>query len=208
MLEQLPHELKLLVQSLTQLPSVGQRSGLRYAMNMLQWSKERRQEFAKRILSLDELKSCKVCGAYVTKEHNECNVCKDSQRRESKILCIVENFQDYLAVERGGYYKGVYHILGGVLNPLMGISAEQLGIDRLVERVKSENISQVILALNPSLEGDATCAYLVELLSEYCDIERIGLGVPMGSHLEYLDNQTILSALQNRKKFPKQDIVQ
>ncbi len=121
---------------------------------------------------------------------------------------MVENYQDYLAIERGHHFKGLYHLLGGVLNPLLGIGPEQLKLAGLVERIKNQKIQHVLLALNSSMEGDATSAYLVEVLSPYCEIERIGFGVPMGSHLEYLDSQTILSALENRKRITRPQNIQ
>ncbi len=206
MFDQLPEELKTLVQSLTHLPSVGQRTAVRYAMNMLQWSKEKRIELASRLLAIDNLKTCEICGIFVSADIECCTLCNDSSRSATKTLCVVENFQDFLAIERGHHFSGLYHILAGVLNPLLGIGPEQLRIDTLIARAKSAEIEHVILALNPSLEGDATSAYLVEKLNPYCEIERIGFGVPMGSHLEYLDSQTIFSALENRKKIQKLNV--
>lgn len=199
MFDHLPNELKILIQSLTQLPSVGQRTGIRYAMNVLQWPKDKRRELAQRLLDLENLKNCDQCGIFVSEEEYSCLICDDVNRQNTSSLCIVENYQDYLAIERGHHFKGVYHLLGGVLNPLLGINPEHLKIDLLIERIKSQGIKHILLALNSSMEGDATSAYLVDVLSPYSEIERIGFGVPMGSHLEYLDSQTILSALENRK---------
>lgn len=203
MLDHLPTELKTLIQSFTQLPSVGQRTGIRYAMNILQWPKERRREMAQRLLDLENLKNCSSCGVFIGQEEQQCTICQDHVRQSLSSLCVVENYQDYLAIERGHHFKGIYHLLGGVLNPLLGIGPEQLKIERLIERIKSEKIKYVLLALNSSMEGDATSAYLAEVLSGYCEVDRIGFGVPIGSHLEYLDSQTILSALENRKKITR-----
>lgn len=208
MFDHLPNELKTLIQSFSQLPSVGQRTGIRFAMNVLQWPKERRQELAQRLLDLENLQNCERCGIFISEEEADCLICDDVNRQAVSSLCIVENYQDYLAIERGHHFKGLYHLLGGVLNPLLGIGPEQLKLSTLVERVKTQKIRHVLLALNSSMEGDATSAYLVEVLSPYCEIERIGFGVPMGSHLEYLDSQTILSALENRKKISKPQSIQ
>jgi recombination protein RecR len=203
MFDHLPDELKNLIQSLSHLPSVGQRTGVRYAMNILQWSKERRMEFIQRLQALDDLKNCLQCGIFLDSEKNSCPICDDSVRQNYGSLCIVENFQDYLAIERGHHFKGLYHLLGGVLNPMLGIGPEQLKLENIVSRVQTQNIHYVLLALNSSMEGDATSAYLAEVLSPYCEVERIGFGVPIGSHLEYLDSLTIGSALENRKKISK-----
>jgi recombination protein RecR len=203
MFDHLPNELKALIQSFSHLPSVGQRTGVRYAMNVLQWSKEKRQEFAQRLLELENLQNCEQCGVFISDDINSCQICNDLNRQSLSSLCVVENYQDYLAIERGHHFKGLYHLLGGVLNPMLGIGPEQLKLGSLVERVKTLKIQHVLLALNSSMEGDATSSYLVEVLSPYCEIERIGFGVPMGSHLEYLDSQTILSALENRKKITR-----
>lgn len=203
MFDHLPEELKSLIQSLSYLPSVGQRTGVRYAMNILQWSKERRTEFAQRLLALENLEHCARCGIFLDSEKKLCIICDDSARQSSESLCIVENFQDYLAIERGHHFKGLYHLLGGVLNPMLGIGPEQLKLEKILTRVQEGNIKHVLLALNSSMEGDATSAYIAEILAPHCEVERIGFGVPIGSHLEYLDSQTILSALENRKKISK-----
>jgi len=203
MFDHLPEELKNLVQSLSHLPSVGQRTGVRYAMNILQWSKDRRQELVQRLLALENLEHCLQCGIFLETEKNSCPVCNDSVRQTSGSLCIVETFQDYLAIERGHHFKGLYHLLGGVLNPMLGIGPEQLHLEKILTRVQENSIKHVLLALNSSMEGDATSAYLAEILSPFCEVERIGFGVPIGSHLEYLDSQTILSALENRKKMSR-----
>jgi recombination protein RecR len=113
----------------------------------------------------------------------------------------VENVSDLMAIERSGQFKGLYHILGGVLNPLLGVGPEQLRLDELEEKIKRREIAEIILAVNPSVEGDATCAYIRSLIDESVKVERIGFGVPIGGSLEYLDSMTISKALENRKKF-------
>ena len=201
-MDQLPQELSDLVLALSALPSVGQRTGTRYAMSILHWSQAKRSHLAQKLLALENLKNCEECGVFVGPEFSQCHICLNAVRQNNQTICVVENFQDYLAIEKGHYFKGLYHLLGGVLNPMMGIGPEQLSISSLIDRVKTKKFTHVILALNPSMEGDATSSYIAELLAPYCSVERIGFGVPIGAHLEYLDTQTIFSALENRKKMP------
>ena len=115
-------------------------------------------------------------------------------------MCIVESVTDLMAIEKSERYQGVYHILGGVLNPLLGIGPAELKIDKIKARIIESNIKNVILAVNPSVEGDATSSYLREILPEDVQVDRIGFGIPMGGSLEYLDSMTIVKALENRKK--------
>ena len=116
--------------------------------------------------------------------------------REQQLLLIQP---DLIAIEKSNEFKGLYHVLGGVLNPLMGVGPEQLKIDKLIERVNKYDINTVVLALNPSVEGDATCSYIKQLLKDV-HVDRIGFGVPIGGSLEFLDPLTISTALENRKR--------
>jgi recombination protein RecR len=113
---------------------------------------------------------------------------------------VVEDVSDYLALERSGKYQGLYYVLGGVINPLLGVGPEQLRLDLLTARIKEAAVEDVILAINPSVEGDATCAYLRQILPSTVNVDRIGFGMPMGGHLEHLDALTIWQALENRKR--------
>jgi recombination protein RecR len=130
-----------------------------------------------------------------------CSICSDDYRKSAKTLCVVEHASDLMAIEKSGHFKGVYHILGGVLNPLLGVGPEELKLDELKEKIINKGISEIILALNPSVEGDATCSYLKSILPTSTQVERIGFGVPIGGSLEYLDPMTITKALENRKRF-------
>lgn len=130
-----------------------------------------------------------------------CSICSDEDRQANKSLCIIENASDLMAIEKSGNFKGVYHILGGVLNPLLGVGPDELKMDELKSRILEKDIKEVILAINPSVEGDATCSYFKTLLPDSVQVERIGFGVPIGGSLEYLDPMTITKALENRKRF-------
>jgi recombination protein RecR len=134
-------------------------------------------------------------------DHLLCSICSDANRQSLQVICIVENASDLMAIEKSGNFKGIYHILGGVLNPLLGVGPDELGMDELKNRIIEKNVQEVILAINPSVEGDATCSYLKSLLPESVRVERIGFGVPIGGSLEFLDPMTITKALENRKRF-------
>lgn len=154
-------------------------------------------ELAKNIEQLSQVHSCEKCGTY--SDETVCSICGDISRQELKTICVVEQFTDLMAIENSGKYKGEFHILGGVLNPLAGIGPEQLRIAPLLKRLEKSDSYSLILAINPSVEGDATCSFLKEILPPSIKIERIGFGVPIGGALEYLDPMTITKALENKR---------
>lgn len=193
----LPESVQNVVKSFSKLPGVGEKTAFRQAMSMMNWSQGDLSEFAKAVNDLAGIGACGACGIFSDEEL--CSVCDDNSRTGNGVLCVVENVGDLLAIEKSGQFQGVYHILGGVLNPLLGVGPEQLRIDRLQERAKELNVSTVILAVNPSVEGDATCSFIKQSL-EGINVERIGFGIPMGGSLEYLDSLTISKALENRKQ--------
>ncbi|HLW56153.1 MAG TPA: recombination mediator RecR [Bacteriovoracaceae bacterium] len=196
---ELPDVIKNAVSALTRLPGVGEKTAFRMVMNMTQWKDAELENVGKSIISLSHLKHCLDCGMF--SEEDLCSICQDTSRKHSASLCIVENISDLMAIEKSGTFKGTYHVLGGVLNPLLGIGPDELGIDKIKDRIIKEEIKEVILAINPSVEGDATCSYFKMILPENILIDRIGFGVPIGGSLEYLDPLTISKALENRKRF-------
>lgn len=196
---ELPKQIKNSVYHFARLPGVGEKSALRQVMAMLKWKKEELISFAESLESIGDIQYCKDCAMFSDDEL--CSICKNHYRHESKILCVVENANDLMAIEKSNEFNGLYQILGGVLNPLAGIGPDQLNLASLERRVKDEEIQTVILALNPSVEGDATCAYIKHILGEQTKVERIGFGVPIGGSLEFLDPMTIMKALENRKSF-------
>lgn len=184
------------ISSFSKLPGVGSKTAQRQVMAMTRWSDEELRSFSHAISHLTSLKFCQECGMF--SEDKICNICATSTRLEVKTLCVIENISDLMAIEKSNTFTGIYHILGGVLNPLSGIGPDQLKINKLIERVKKYNIETVILAVNPSVEGDVTCSYIKQLLGDI-NIERIGFGIPIGGSLEFLDPLTISKALENRK---------
>lgn len=196
---QLPDVIKNAVDALTKLPGVGEKTAFRMVMSMTNWKSQELTTIGEALSDLRNLRLCDDCGMF--SDDDLCAICKDEFRKLQQSLCVVENASDLMAIEKSGHYKGVYHILGGVLNPLLGIGPDELKLDDLKSRILEEGIQEVILAINPSVEGDATCSYLKTLLPSNVRVERIGFGVPIGGSLEYLDPMTITKALENRKRF-------
>lgn len=196
---QLPDIVKNAVEALTKLPGVGEKTAFRMVMSMTRWRGSELQQVGDALTHLQDLRFCKECGVFCNEDI--CDICSSENRQSEHSLCVVENVSDLMAIERSGQFKGLYHILGGVLNPLLGVGPEQLRLDELEEKIKRREIAEIILAVNPSVEGDATCAYIRSLINESVKVERIGFGVPIGGSLEYLDSMTISKALENRKKF-------
>ncbi len=196
---QLPEVIKNAVEALTKLPSVGEKTAFRMVMSMTHWKTQELNSVAGALADLRKLKLCEECGMFADAEL--CSICADGTRQATKNLCIVENASDLMAIEKSGNFKGVYHILGGVLNPLLGVGPDELKMDELKNRIIEKEITDIILALNPSVEGDATCSYFKSLLPDTIRVDRIGFGVPIGGSLEYLDPMTITKALENRKRY-------
>jgi recombination protein RecR len=196
---QLPEVIKNAVEALTRLPGVGEKTAFRMVMNMTNWKSSELISVSTALASLQHLKLCRECGMFA--DENLCSICSNDSRVNSHSLCVVENASDLMAIEKSGTFKGVYHILGGVLNPLLGVGPDELKMDELREKIIKKEVQDIILAVNPSVEGDATCSYLKSILPSTVQVDRIGFGVPIGGSLEYLDPMTITKALENRKRF-------
>lgn len=192
-----PEPIERAITSFGKLPGVGGKTALRQVLAMSNWTDGELKEFAESIAYMTSLNRCQECHLFC--EGDRCSICLSSERVSEGTICVVENVKDLMAIENSNQYRGLYHILGGVLNPLMGVSAEQLRIDSLVSRIEKLDIQNLILAINPSVEGDVTCSFIRDLVSEKVSIERIGFGVPIGSSLEFLDPLTISKAFENRK---------
>lgn len=193
----LPQKLLHSIQQLSRLPGIGERSATRHSLFLASWSQDELLELSDAIRHLTELKACQECGLLA--EESRCDICTQPSRKESHRICVVENISDAMAIENSGIYQGLYHSLGGVLNPLANIGPDDLNIGVLARRLDDLAVDELILALNPSVEGDATCSYLKELFSAKCSVERLGFGIPIGGHLEYLDPLTISKAFENKK---------
>ena len=194
----LPKILNRAVQSFCTLPGVGEKTAFRQVLHISRQKDELIKEFGDSMKDLAKLKKCGLCGMYA--EDDRCEICLSEKRKKSRIICVVENIMDCLAIEKSGYYCGLYHILGGVLNPLLGIGPDELDINKLTQRIMNHDIKELILAINPSVEGDATCSYIKQIVPEDVAVDRIGFGMPIGGSLEYLDGMTISKALENKKR--------
>lgn len=181
---------------LAKLPGIGPRMAQRLTFALLKRNKKDIHELSQAITQLaDEVTRCSVCGMYT--QQDPCHLCSGSGRDQT-LLCIVEQAQDVLAVERTGRFNGVFHVLGGALSPIDGIGPEELGIPALLDRIH-EPISEVILATNPTMEGDATAHYLQEMIKpKGVKVTRIARGLPSGSDLEYADETTLALAISSR----------
>lgn len=193
-----PALFETLVESFRKLPGVGQKTAERYAFEFLKWDQEEIDEFLKACsLAKKNLHTCKICGNLA--EDELCEVCKDNTR-DTSTICVVEQVQDLIAMEKTHEYKGVYHVLNGVISPSKGILPDDINIDSLIKRC-DDTISEVIIATNPTVEGETTALYLSKLLEKKnIQATRIAHGLPMGAHLDYADEMTLIKAMENRKK--------
>ena len=192
--------LELLVEELKKLPSIGQKSAQRLAMHLLRMPREEALRLAEAIRVVKErVGFCSQCGNF--SDQDPCLICSDPQR-DPAVICVVEQAVDVLALERTAHYRGRYHVLGGALSPLDGTHPEDLRIQSLLERLRQHaEVTEVILATNPNVAGEATALYLSRLLTPLgIRITRIARGVPMGSDLEYSDLVTLARALEGRRE--------
>ncbi|NIM19667.1 MAG: recombination protein RecR [Candidatus Latescibacteria bacterium] len=188
-----------LIRSLARLPGIGTKTAQRLALHLLKADDEEAEKLGNLIASLREkVRFCKACGSITEKE--ECAICMDPSRNR-EIICVVEGPQDVLLLEKTRHYKGLYHVLHGVLSPIDGIGPENLNLAALEQRVKSGEIKEVIVATNPTVEGDTTALYIAKTIEPYgCTVTRLARGLPMGGSLEFADDMTIASALERREK--------
>ena len=197
----LPPSLQKLVDELARLPGIGPKTAQRLAIHLLRSPASRIKPLGEALLSLkDGLSFCEICW-HVT-ETSPCPICSDESRDKSTV-CVVEDVLDVIAIEKTGKYKGLYHVLHGVLSPIDGVGAEQLKMAELFNRLNSHpEIKELVLATNPSLEGEATALYIQKHLAEKdINITRIARGLPIGADLEYADSVTLGKALLNRTDY-------
>lgn len=195
---ELPETLKTAIAELTKIPGVGAKTATRQILTIARWNKTSLEDLGSSLSNLSKLKTCQKCGFYT--DSILCQVCADDSRVAAQSICVVEEITDFMAIEASSQHPGTYHVLGGVLNPLIGVGPSELNLPALFKRIKDEGVKEVILAINPSVEGDATCSYINQEIGKDVVVERIGFGVPMGGSLEYLDTMTISKALENKKR--------
>lgn len=210
MSDAIPRSVQKLIDEFSALPGIGPKTASRLTFYLLHQPEEKIAQFSQ---AADNLKkgvvTCKVC--YNLAESNPCKICSDPKRDQS-VIAVVENPLDVIAIEKTGEYGGLYHILGGAISPVDGIGPEELRIGEFVDRIKNsrDKIKEIILATNPSLEGEATAMYIMKEISKLKDqksnigkikITRIARGLPVGGDLEYADEITLSRALEGRKEY-------
>lgn len=188
-----------LIDALRCLPGVGPKSAQRMTLHLLERDREGAEALARALsTAVNKVDHCQRCRNFT--ELEICEICIDP-RRDTTTICVVETPADVLAVEMSGSFKGIYYVLMGHLSPIDGIGPEEIGLDLLHQRVVSEGISEVILATNPTVEGEATAYYLIDLLQEEgVKVSRIAHGVPLGGELEYVDGSTLAHAFSGRRQ--------
>jgi recombination protein RecR len=191
--------LERLIETLAKLPGLGRKSASRLAYYMLKADAAFVQGLARDLVQLKEkVRGCPVCGNYT--EEVPCRICTDPQR-DRTTLCVVEEAKDLLSIELTRQYQGLYHVLMGVISPIDGIGPENLRIEALLARVREGGIREVIVATNPTVEGDTTAVYVAGLLKSLpVSVTRLALGLPVGGDLEYADRLTLARALEGRRR--------
>jgi recombination protein RecR len=188
------------VNEFASLPGIGRKTAFRLVMNLLRRNNDEVRKFGESIIKLhDDIHYCKICNNISDTEI--CKICSDNSRDKS-LICVVENIQDVMAVENTRQYKGLYHVLGGIISPIDGIGPSDLKIDSLEEKVRSGNIREVILALSTTMEGDTTNFYIYKRLNKYnSTLTTLARGVAIGDELEYTDEVTLGRAIINRNPY-------
>lgn len=191
--------ISLLVMQLNKLPGVGAKSAQRLAYHLLDMPRESAREIADAIIKArEEIHFCPVCGGYTDKE--VCDICTDPSRTD-EIICVVRDARDVYSMEKMREFKGRYHVLHGTISPMDGVGPDDIRIKELLERVAGGGVKEVIIATNPDVEGEATASYIAKKLKEKSvRATRIAHGIPIGGNLEYIDEMTLLKALEGRRE--------
>ena len=194
-----PEALEEIINHLKRLPGIGKRTAERLALAMLKWKGEKIIAFGESLEKLPlAVTFCPECGG-LAENDQKCLICRNSER-DTKLLCVVEDFGQIMSIENSSFFKGLYHVLGGKISPLENRSAEDLNIDSLLERIEELEVQEVILALSPDVEGQATAMYIAKLLkNKEIKITRLAQGLPAGADISFADAATIGAALSGRR---------
>lgn len=197
-----PKAIQHVIESFEKLPGVGPKSAQRLTFYLLHVPQSELDKFAESLANLKKNTTlCSVC--YTVGESDPCEYCSDP-KREKGLICVVEQALDVLAIEKSGHYHGVYHVLHGRLDPLNNIGPDEIYIRQLLDRVKNDGVTEIILATNPTMEGEATAMYLakqIKMINPDSTVTRIGRGLPIGADLEYADSITLDRALEGRSEY-------
>ena len=188
-----------LIEELKRLPGIGQKSAQRLAFHLLRAPREDAERLTQAVLDVkDRMRLCASC--HNISDGELCNICSASNR-DQKVLCVVEEPRNILVIEKTRQFNGLYHVLHGTLSPLRGVGPEQLKVKSLLERLERGTIEEAIIATNPTVEGEATAVYLSRLLKPLgVKVTRIGMGIPVGSDLDYVDEVTMLKSIEGRRE--------
>ena len=188
-----------LIESFEKLPSIGHKTAIRLAFHVLDMSEEEVSQFVGSITSAKQnLKYCSKC--FNITDTDPCEICSNTKRMEN-IICVVEDVKDVIAMERMHEFKGLYHVLHGAISPMHGVGPEDIKIKELLQRLQTEEISEIIVATNPTIEGEATAMYLSKLIKPLgVKVTRIAHGIPVGGDLEYTDEITLMKAFEGRRE--------
>ena len=191
------------VQAFAQLPGIGQKSALRMVLHLLKMQPDNVERMGETIIRLrKELRYCKNCHNIASEDI--CTICSDS-RRDRSIVCVVEDVRDVIAIENTGQFKGLYHVLGGLISPMDGIGPSQLNIESLVDKASSQSVSEIMVALSTTMEGDTTLFYLFKKIKPYnIPVSTLARGVAIGGELEYADEVTLGRSIVNRVPYDNQ----
>tara|TARA_B100001123_G_C15295390_1_gene1018976 strand:- start:1577 stop:2194 length:618 start_codon:yes stop_codon:yes gene_type:complete len=188
-----------LVEAFQRLPGIGPKSAQRLTYHLIKMKREESAELASAALGIkDNLTTCEIC--FNISEKSQCSICSDNERN-SQIICVVEEPLNVLAIERSKIFKGLYHVLYGVISPVDAIGPDNLKISELTQRIKNNEIKEIIIATNPTLRGEATASYIRDMVLELdksVEISRLARGLPSGSDIEYVDDSTLVHALNSR----------
>lgn len=195
-----PKSFEELLECFKMLPGIGEKNAERLCFAVLQSSEEQAKKFSNSIMNVkNNIKKCNICNNY-TEDSDICEICNEESRDKSTI-CVVESVKDLILLEKSNAYRGVYHVLEGLISPLEGINPEDIKINQLINRIKNGNIKEVILALNMTMEGETTSLYILKLLEGTgVSVSKIAAGIPVAADMEYLDSLTIQRALEGRNK--------
>ena len=190
-----------LIEEFRKLPGVGSKTAARYAFAALNFTEDEAARFADAIIGVKrDVHKCPICFG-LSSSAESCDICADMTRDKS-VVCVVESAKDVMVMEKVRGYRGVYHVLGGVLSPLDNVTADDITVKELVERVKSSEIKEVIIATNPTPCGDTTAAYIARLLEDTeVEVSRLAYGIPVGADIEYADEVTLFRAMEGRRYF-------
>ena len=192
-----PKCVKDLIESLKNLPGIGEKSAERMAFSILNFDKDKIGNFITALSEIENIRKCPICNNIT--DSDKCNICSD-ESRDSETIFVVEKPKDIVLFEKMGNYNGLYHVLGGLISPLEGINPEDINLDNLVNRVKDNHVKEVIVVLKPSIEGETTMQYIKKILSKYdVKVSKIPIGIPMGTDIEYIDSMTLEMAFEDRK---------